>query len=337
MNAKVESISLGMVIAEDVFDKNGLLLVPKDTIVTEHIIMHLLKSAIFSIKVKDNWIQDINYSKFNEIYTQAISDVKSTFDSIKRKKNVELSDFENIVEELLTKSESMWSILPYIKLLEDKDEYTLRHSINVSITAMLMAKWLKYKKADIKLLGITAMLHDIGKIQIPNTILNKPGSLTDMEYNIMKSHTKLGFELLKKSGNDAVKNVALTHHERVNGKGYPFGLVGTYISQNAKIVAICDVYDAVTSRRVYKQKESPLKGLNVILDDSYNGLDPYLCKIFLTNVAMAYNGCKVSLNDGRIGKIINVPLENPSKPWVVINDLFYDLAKSSNLEVVDIL
>jgi HD-GYP domain-containing protein (c-di-GMP phosphodiesterase class II) len=204
---------------------------------------------------------------------------------------------------------------------------------------MLMGKWLGYKKEERRRLGIAAVLHDIGKILIPIEILNKPASLTSTEYSMMKEHAKFGFDILNNSDSidDSIKRVVLYHHERMDGSGYPFGLHGSQLDEKTKIVGICDVYDAVTSKRVYKDKVNPLKGLKIIHDCSYDILDTYLCRLFLDNVAKTYHGCKAILNNDRICKIIRIFTENPTKPWVVIDETLYNLAEFSELEIVDII
>lgn len=328
-----------MVLDQDVYTKDARLLVAKGTSLNNHIIMKLLEFGVFNVKVKDNLTRDNSFTDFTNTYERTMGEIKSSFRKIRYKQSLDISEFENIVDELINKHSLNNNILSYIKLIEQKDEYTFQHSINVSISAMLLGKWLGYKKDAIKHLGVAAVLHDIGKIMIPDSILNKPDKLTNMEYRIMMDHSKRGFELLKNSGisDETLRRVVLTHHERLDGRGYPFGLKGSFISENSRIVAICDVYDAVTSKRVYKPKESPLKGLKIIFDESYNGLDPYLCKIFLKNVVMTYHGCNALLSDGRIGKIIRIFPENPAKPWVVINGKLFDLASCSNIDIVDIL
>lgn len=339
METKVEHLIAGMVINQDICDRNNVLIVPKGTLITEHIIMHLSKFGILKVNAADNWIQDKVLNEFNEAYARTSKKIKIAFESIKHKQHIEISQFESIVNELLNKSESSWSIIPYMQIIERKDEYTFHHSINVCILAMIMGKWLGYKKEKIKLLGIAAVLHDIGKVMVPDEILNKPGILTDIEYGVMKEHAKLGFQLLMNSGvtDESIKNIVLSHHERIDGSGYPLGLHSSQVNEQTKIVAICDVYDAVTSKRVYKDKENPLKGLKIILDSSYKVLDPYLSRLFIDNTAVTYQGCKAMLSDERICKIIRIFPENPAKPWIIIDGKLYNLAECSDLEIVDIL
>ncbi|SKA99508.1 HDIG domain-containing protein [Caloramator quimbayensis] len=336
MKIKVNDIVPGSVLNDNIFINNGLLLVQKGTALSEKIIDKLKEYNIEYVDV-DISSKDEDLKRISIVYTETVNKVKDKFKVVKLKNTVEISEFNNIVEELMDNINSN-EILFYSKLLSGKDDYTLEHSINVSLTAMLMGKWLGYSKADIKLLGICGILHDIGKVLIPEYILNKPSKLTPSEYNIMKNHTKLGYQLLKKSNSidERIKNVVLTHHERVNGKGYPFGLSGGDLSSFSKIISICDVYDAVTSKRVYKPKENVLNGLKAVFEDSYNGLDPYLCRVFLNNASVSYQGCKCLLNNGHIGRIIKIPSENPEKPWIAIDDEFLNLEVNKNFKILDV-
>jgi putative nucleotidyltransferase with HDIG domain len=339
MLVKIENISPGMIVEQDIFTDDAILLIPKGSLLTEQLIAKLLEFGMFNIKIETPQIRNADFSNFNKNYTEAVGKIKNAFETVKYKKNVDVSEFENIIDGVINNSQLGLGLVSYMKLIENKDEYTLRHSINVSVTAMLMGKWLGYSDEHIKQLGVSAILHDIGKVSIPENILNKPGKLTDAEFNLMKNHTKFGYELLNnsKAVSDEVKMVALLHHEKMDGSGYPLGLRGSKISEAARIVAICDIYDAVTSKRVYKNKENPLKGLKVIFDDSYNGLDLYLCKVFLNNVSLAYSGSQVVLNNGNMGKIIKVFPENPEKPWIVIDENLFDLKISKDLNIIDVI
>jgi HD-GYP domain-containing protein (c-di-GMP phosphodiesterase class II) len=328
-----------MIIEQDVYTNSGNLLISKGTQLTNGLILKLLEFGIKQVGIKDIKPENIEYKHFEKDYTESVDKIKDGFKIARYQKTVNLSEFENIIDGLLDNAKSGRGVLSYMKLIEQKDEYTLKHSINVSITAMLMGKWLNYSDQDIKTLGTSAILHDIGKLFIPDSILNKASKLNETEFKIMKNHPMLGYKLLKDSNinNDQILNAVLTHHERFNGEGYPFKLKGYKIGEFARILAICDVYDAVTSDRVYKQKENPLEGLKVIFDDSYNGLDPYLCKVFLNNVTIAYCGSNAVLNDGSVGKIIKIIPEHPTKPWVAVDDSLCDLQRSNNIEIVDII
>jgi putative nucleotidyltransferase with HDIG domain len=339
MNIKTQNINEDLVLNKDVILPNGILLIPEGEKITESIKKRLLEFGVYQVDAKDKCAKDKSFIDFEMTYNEALAKIKDSFKDIRYKKNIEITKFEKIAEDLIKGVNTGQNLLPYMKLIETKDEYTLRHSINVSIAATLMGKWVKYSESEIKILAVSALLHDIGKIMIPDYILNKPGKLSQYEFKFMKNHPKLGFELLLNSGivDDTIRKAVLTHHERIDGKGYPFGIAGKNIGEVSRIISICDVYDAVTSKRVYKEKENPLKGLKIVFDDSYNGLDPYLCKVFLNNLIDSYLGSKVLLSNGKIGKIIRIMSENPDKPWVAINDDLYDLNSHINIEIVDML
>lgn len=339
MKISVDNLTSEMILENDVYARSGNLLISEGTKLTDALIAKLIEFNIKSVRIKDIRPENTDYKDFEKKYEQSIDKIKDSFKVARYQKTVNISEFENIIDGLLDNAKSGRGILSYMKLIEQKDEYTLQHSINVSITAMLMGKWLNYSEQDIKTLGTSAILHDIGKLFIPDSILNKSAKLNEAEFKIMKSHSMLGYNLLRDSNvkSDVILNAVLTHHERFNGNGYPFGLKGYKISEFARIIAICDVFDAVTSNRVYKQKENPLEGLRVIFDDSYNGLDPYLCKVFLNNVIIAYCGSKAVLNDGSVGKIIKIIPEHPTKPWVAVDEGLCDLQYSKDIEIVDII
>lgn len=339
MKISVENLTSEMVLEQDVYTRSGNLLVSGGTQLTNALISKLLEFGIKHVRIKDIRPENADYKDFEKKYEESVDKIKDNFKIARYQQTVNISEFENIIDGLLDKAKSGRGILSYMKLIEQKDEYTLQHSINVSIAAMLMGKWLNYSDQDIKTLGTAAILHDIGKLFIPDSILNKSSKLNEAEFKIMKNHSMLGYKLLKDSNinNDVILNAVLTHHERFNGNGYPFRLKGYKISEFARIIAICDVFDAVTSNRVYRQKENPLEGLKIIFDDSYNGLDPYLCKVFLNNVIIAYCGSKAVLNDGSVGKIIKIIPEHPTKPWVAVDEGLCDLQYSNDIEIIDII
>ena len=339
MKIGVENLTPGMILNQDVYTGAGNLLISNGTQLTSALILKLLEFGIKQVNISDTHPESNDYKSFEKKYEEAVDKIKDSFKIARYEKTVNMSEFENIVEGLLDKAKSGRGVLSYMKLIEQKDSYTLQHSINVSIAAMLMGKWLNYSEQDIKTLGIAAILHDIGKLFIPDSILNKNSKLNESEFKIMKNHPTLGYKLLKDSNitNDLILNAVLMHHERFNGSGYPFKLRGFNISEFARILAICDVYDAVTSNRVYKHKENPLEGLKVIFEDSYNGLDPYLCKVFLNNVIIAYCGSSAVLNNGAVGKIIKIVPEHPTKPWIAVDENLCDLQSSNNIEIVDVI
>ena len=159
-----------------------------------------------------------------------------------------------MIDELMDVSDTMVNLQD----LKSNDQYTFSHSVNVCVLSLITGISMKYGEEKLRELGIGAMLHDVGKTRIPSEILNKPGSLTAEEFDIIKKHTSYGYELLKKSKelSTYASYIALTHHERYDGEGYPLGLRGEELHEFARIVSIADVYDAITSDRVYKKRSN---------------------------------------------------------------------------------
>lgn len=339
MLVAIKYLKPGMTLIEDVTTREGNMLIPKNTVLTERYIVKLMEFGIGKVYIDGEGIYDGYSQDFDESYNNALYKLKSAFETVKYKKQIDITEYRTIINSLYISFKMGRNLLAYMKITGDKDEYLFQHSINVSLLAMLMGKWLGYDDNDIKTLGLAALLHDIGVMKTPADILYKSEKLSSDEYIIVKNHTRLGFQILKYSNvsEDIILNAALTHHERLDGKGYPFGLSGANLSEKIRIVSICDVYDAVTSERPYKRKQNPLKGFKIISDNSYKGLDAYLSKVFINNGVTAYNGCSVTFSDGTEGKIIRVLPENPSRPWVVRNGQFVNLENRQDIEIVDVL
>ncbi len=198
--------------------------------------------------------------------------------------------------------------LIWLTQLKNRDEYTAEHSLNVCILALFFGRSLGLNIAQLNNLGLGALLHDIGKLRVPLEILNKPDRLTEKEFEIMKKHALLGYEILKSKDeiNDEALSVVQQHHERVDGHGYPFGLNDENIGLYSKIVKIVDVYDAVTSKRPYQGEVSPHHALNCIYSDRNGAFDEKLVEKFLKHMGIYPVGCSIELNTGEVGIVTSI-------------------------------
>lgn len=235
----------------------------------------------------------------------------------------------------LSTSIEMFDMLHNIRQVDDS---VYAHSINVSMIAYNIGRWLKFSESDLQVLTVAGLLHDIGKTQIDPKILNKAGKLTDEEFDIIRSHPRLGYEILKDQPIDSrIKKATLMHHERCDGSGYPTGVTAEYIDDFALIIAIADVYDAMTAARTYR---APLCPFQVIESFEREGLQKYKPKFiltFLNRIANTYQKSRVMLSNGKSGNIVLINDKNLSKPIIELNDgSFLDLSKASGISIVSV-
>ena len=189
--------------------------------------------------------------------------------------------------------------------LKTADDYTYMHSVAVCALMVALARQLQLDDDQARLAGMAGLLHDLGKAAIPLEILNKPGKLTDQEFAVVRSHSVKGFQMLKEGGNvpAAVLDACLHHHEKVDGSGYPRKLRGDSISVIARMTAICDVYDAVTSDRPYKRAWDPAEALRRMAEWTNDHFDASIFQAFVKSIGIYPVGSLVRLASGRIGVV----------------------------------
>lgn len=229
-------------------------------------------------------------------------------------------------------------IFQVIHELQAKDHYTYRHSIGVAVISSMIGKWLDLDNKEASLLTMGTILHDIGKVQVPNSILNKPGPLTDEEYEEVKKHTVYGYELIKNTSSLSYRCalIALQHHERENGMGYPLGLTGERIDPLSKIAAVADVFHTMNSKRVYHEISPFYKVINQMEEEKFGKFDPVIVNVFINKVMESFVGNQVKLSDDRVATIVNINKNEPSKPLVKWKNQFIDLANERQLFLKDI-
>ena len=212
------------------------------------------------------------------------------------------------------------------------DDYTHRHSVQVTVLGLLIARrawstdgWIDYRgrrrndriEDRMRKLGLGLLVHDVGKLAVPPEILNKPGRLTDDEMAIMKTHAAAGVELLRPADLSPLSlSVVRDHHERIDGSGYPEGLFGAQVQEFPRIAAVADVYDAVTSERVYKPAAPPHVGVRVIREGSGTQFCPTIVRHFRAVVMPYPVGHEITLPDGRTGVVSAVDIDDPDVPTV---------------------
>ncbi len=204
--------------------------------------------------------------------------------------------------------------------LKNKDKYTAQHSMNVCVLSIVLGRHLNLSEMALNNVGLCGMMHDMGKMLVPLEILNKPGALEPHEMQIMQSHTNLGYELLKSSQDmyPGAVEVAWTHHERLDGKGYPRQISNNIISHFSKIVTVVDMYDAITSDRVYQKGRTHLEATNILTNMSGSHLDPLLVIKFIESLGVYPPGCVVEMTNGCIAIVVEVNEKMKLRPKIII-------------------
>jgi len=310
----------GMVLARHIFNSSGQLLLTAGITLTEDYINKLSTLALQNLFVKDG-LADIDDPEYFSMKTQqrALSILSQTISKI-RKGETFLAEpiyaiASDIVEEILLHP----SVLIQLTGVLVHDDYTLAHSLNCAIHASLLARISGLPAAKIKEVVCGALLHDVGKVYIDNNLLNKAGKLTSEEFSIMKLHTVYGFHALinkRWEFSSLVAHMAWQHHEKVDGSGYPRGLAGDEILGYARILAIVDVFEAVTADRPYRRGMLLLDAYNIIKAGLGTHFDTDLGQKFLAKIAIHPPGTEVLLSTGETAIVVSVPPEFPAQPTV---------------------
>ena len=207
----------------------------------------------------------------------------------------------------------------WITQLKNKDEYTAQHSMNVCVLAIVLGRHINLSEQDLNIIGLCGMMHDMGKMLIPLELLNKPGKLELEEMEVVKTHTILGSELLKSSNgmHPSAIEVAYNHHERLDGKGYCRQISKSAISQFTRMVSIVDMYDAMTSDRVYQPGRTHLETTNTMISVGGSQLDMALVVKFIESIGVYPPGCLVELTNGIVAVVIEVNEKAKLRPKII--------------------
>lgn len=344
----------GMTVASDVYSLNNQLVIPKGVVLNSKTISKLGFYSIPFIIVEDESV-NLGVTEPMTYHQKVQSDpqfkefklrFEKEVDSFKTQMNRVINLNEPLdTDELLERTGNMMSaapgsvgILTLLSNMHTYDDETFAHSMNVSLICNLFAKWLHLSEAEITTATLCGLLHDIGKLTIPEAILRKPAKLSNVEYGRIKDHARAGYEILSKNNLDPhICNAALMHHERCDGTGYPLRLQSPKIDPFAKIVAIADVYDATTSPRVYRGPMCPFDVIDIFEQDGLQKYDPSYIMVILENIVNTYLLETVKLSDGNEGQVIYINKDHLSRPTVKIGDQYLDLSVNKNINILEII
>lgn len=329
----IECVNDGSYLAKTIYDSEGRVLLREGIKLNEVLLRRIKHIKIFSIYINDEYSDNIIEEVIKpELRQKAIKTIKDTFVSfekynlysakgtssnkttnfIKEKQKYFLSIGDiatNILDEIFTKKNTLINVVD----IKNLDSYTYQHSVNVAVLSLILGMQLQLSRFELYSLCLGALLHDIGKVFISKEIIQKYDKLTEKEYEIVKEHSQKGYDYLKGSPDISApaRIIALQHHERINGLGYPEGRKGDDINKLARIVAIADVYDALTSDRPYRRALSPNESLEYIMASGGT--------LFDYNMVLAFSKAVIPYSEGTLVRLTNgaiaiVEENNPNYP-----------------------
>ncbi|MDI6869953.1 MAG: HD-GYP domain-containing protein [Bacillota bacterium] len=272
----------------------------------------------------------------NRAYRQAVDKIRQAMEGLRRGDCVPLMELGRSCSQLVMKIASEPDVLSYLHLLNYWDDYTFQHSVKVGVLATLLAQWLKMPPSEHLQVATAGVLHDLGKALVPLEILNKPGRLTTEELAVVRTHCLAGHSLLSPDfGSDSIPSrAALEHHERMDGSGYPQRLRAQDTLLTSRIVAVADVYDAMTSDRVYQPRQPGYAVLAQLQESSFSVLDPRVTQTFVEHVVQRVHGQTVRLSNGLVGQVVFVHERDPQRPIVAVGKRLIDLSRQSAIHLV---
>lgn len=329
----------GMELADDIISEYGKVLCSKGSIINQYLIdkfitWDILKVPVIS-EVTLNPIADPNVQKFINSYNQSVSVVQKAFDDIRQTQEIPLTTFENTASSITENVSSSGNMLDQLYNLPPCDDYTFRHCVNVSAIAALIATWLKFPPEIVNAVSLAALLHDVGKSQLPAELFNK-SQLSPSEYATYQTHVHHGIELARKTpgiSRSIISGIS-HHHEREDGSGYPKGLTSKDIHPYAKIIAVADLYDeALTINKSHDGALSPYLSLEK-LREQIPKIDAKTSLIFTDKMTDFLSGNIVALTDGRQGRVVFTNKSHPSRSIVQLDDnTVLDLSQTTDLSI----
>ena len=367
LDVKKQRISMrqakpGMIVADDIYNSSNQLVISKGIMLTDRIITRLKFNSIIEFNIivsegKDTSepqkapepVIEISYSEkvrtsaefkeFQQSFNQKVDSFKGELDKLSdANEPIDISGLLEHTSDLLEKSRNGIHVFDMLHCMREHDDITYVHCLNVSLLSNVFGKWLNLPEKEIEILTLAGLLHDIGKLSLPGELINKQEKLTPTDYVTIKTHTLQGYNVLKSKELDPrIANVALMHHERCDGSGYPYKLTADKIEPFAKIIGIVDVYDAMTSARVYRPALSPFQAISVFESEGLQKYDPAYVLLFLEKIIQAYVGNKVRLSNGKEGEIRMINKHALSKPIVQTGTTFLDLSKEKDIIIEALL
>lgn len=312
----------GACLARPVINSDGQILLQADMMLTSTYIKRLQRLGFDVVFIKDDRLDDVELhiplsAQTRELAYQTVSALMMQVNTGHANRlNVDLMQktVREMIDDLLYSSDIVTNLLD----IQGFDDYTFHHSVNTTVLGLILGIASGYSETRLLELGMGILMHDVGKTRVPSEILNKPTPLSHEEFEVIKKHTIYGYEILRQNRDLSLTSahVALQHQEKWDGSGYPRGLKGSEIHEYGRVAAVADVYEALTSKRIYRPALQPYQAYEYIVAHSGTHFEPRILSIFAKHVAVYPNGCGISLNNGQRGNVIRQNPSFPGRPYV---------------------
>jgi len=314
----INRVKADEVLGRNIFTEDGNVLLRSGVKLTNKYITKLKDLGVFYVYVEDSRLDDISVEdeKLSDLKAVTMKNMANIMKNVTSGDRKGTKDALSVVEDLVDHIIQMGDVNKSLYDIQTYDNYTYLHSIDTGIMATFLGLSMNLKESELKELSIGAILHDIGKTKIDSDIITKPGKLTEEEFQEIRQHPTYGKNILEKnfSISSEILKAVEHHHERVDGNGYPYGLRLHQISKFAKIISVCDVYDAVSNDRSYRQKFNPIDAYELILAGCGNAFDEEIVKNFKKTFSVFPLGVCLKLSNGVEGYVIKQNKNFPDRP-----------------------
>jgi HD-GYP domain-containing protein (c-di-GMP phosphodiesterase class II) len=322
----VKSLQPGMKLAKKIYNEEGLILLSEGVELSGALIKRLSSLGIDFVYISDPRTEDIIIPSMisEETERMAMKEIRTNFIKISNASLKGLvypylgKSFHHVVENIMSDLGSREDVLIMLANINNADRTLFRHSLNVCVYTLMLGKAFGYSSSEMMVLGLGAILHDIGKTKIDPAILLKPVGLSNVEFDLMKQHAEIGYKMLKDEPGIPLQSAhcAFQHHERIDGSGYPRGIKGSEIHDYAQWISIADSYDAMTSNRIYKQASLPHQAVEILYAGCGTLYEKQKLEVFRDHVAIYPLGMTVTLNTGEVGVISRIHHFAPQRPVI---------------------
>jgi len=356
LRVKVNQLQEGCILSEDVVARSGQPIIPKNTVLTPFLLTILDRFLVEDVYIEPMLSNGKQFEPSDLIekndnrgketkrisqYLKAVEQYKRLFQAWQAGLAVDIGEIRKIVIPLIDifveSKRDLFALYRYTT----KEDYIYHHAVSVGVLSGFLAKNLNYQKGDYYQIALAGILSNCGMAKVDTKLLSKISALTYKEYEEIKHHTIHGYKMVQKISalQEGTKLAVLQHHERNDGSGYPFGIDGKKIHPYSKIVAVADVYHALTSERPYRGKQSPFKALEQLQADCFGKLNIEIVKILVDHLTAFNIGTKVRLSNGELAEIVFVHPDSPTRPMVknLTTDEFISLKENRDVYIEEVI